>query len=167
MDANLSSVAYNRIVKFCSEECTRQRSGEISVSNMFDAWMWLLENQIEVWHNATSDKKVETILEIARRVEPIVNADGFRKVNVRIGGRGWVLKIIKVRDFPRVLGTLCDSPTLQDPKEFFRQFEMIHPFVDGNGRTGAIIYNMMMDPTMEHPKDPPDLADPAFFRDQP
>jgi fido (protein-threonine AMPylation protein) len=49
------------------------------------------------------------------------------------------------------------------PIEFFREFELVHPFVDGNGRTGAILYNAMLN-TMLTPTDPPDLGDPDFYK---
>src|SRR5271157_293690 len=125
------AVAVHRIVRFCSEECDRQRSGEISVANMFDAWMWVIGTKPAV--------SVQTILKIGAMVEPQLNKHGFRTVPVRI-----VHDIRKVVDFERVLTTLCESPLTSDASEFFREFEMVHPFVDGNGRTGAILYNSML-----------------------
>ena len=153
MDTN----TYRKIVKFCSEECTRQRSGELSVSNMFDAWMWTLE-MCDSLVEKNDIVSVKAILEIAQRVEPRVNLFGFRTCAVMIGGH-----IKKPQDFDRALERLCSSAIVSDPMEFFRQFEMIHPFADGNGRTGVILYNAMLG-TLEHPQDPPDLKDPNFYR---
>ena len=140
-----------RIVKFCAEECTRQQSGELSVSGMFGAWLWVLEVNPHI--------NTATILEIGRMVDPFQNRHGFRTVRVSIGGR-----IKQVQDFKRVIGMLCDSPIVSDPVEFYRQFESIHPFVDGNGRTGAILYNKMLG-KLESPIECPDVGNPGFWDD--
>ena len=138
-----------RIVKFCAEECTRQHSGELSVSGMFGAWIWVLEENPPI--------NTKTILEIGRMVDPFQNRSGFRTVRVSVGG-----SLKKVQDFQSAIGVLCDSPLVSDPVEFYRHFEDIHPFVDGNGRTGAILYNKMLG-RLESPTETPDVNDPEFW----
>ena len=153
MDIN----TYKKIVKFCSEECKRQRSGELSVSDMFNAWMWTMGTCRDAVEK-NDVVSVAAILKIGQIVEPKVNLRGFRRCAVMIGGH-----IKKPQDFDRALEHLCSSAIVSDPVEFFRQFEMIHPFEDGNGRTGVILYNAMLN-TLEDPQDPPDLRDPNFYR---
>jgi Fic/DOC family len=146
--------ACQRIVQFCSEECVRQHSGERSVGFMFDAWIRMIQADPVI--------SVETIMDIGKMVDPRINAKGFRRGRVWIGG-----EVRPVVDFERVLGALCESyydhaQSQEDISDFFREFEKVHPFTDGNGRTGAILYNMMLR-TMKEPQETPDLEDPKFF----
>ncbi len=145
----LDCLLVKRIVKFCAEECARQHSEELSVSGMFEAWMWVMEE--------TPAINRSTVLEIARMVEPGKNRHGFRTVRVTVGDH-----LKKVQDFNRAIGILCDSPLVLEPVEWYREFENIHPFLDGNGRTGAIIYNYMMG-TMTMPIETPDVGHPEFW----
>lgn len=41
------------------------------------------------------------------------------------------------------------------PDEFYVEFEKIHPFVDGNGRTGKILHNWLLGT----------LGDPVLIKD--
>lgn len=138
------------IVKFCAEECTRQHSGEMSVHRMFEAWLWMLTD-------GPSRIGVDTILQLGRIIDPYCNGDGFRTVRVSVGG-----SLRKVVDFHRVLGLLCESQAKMGVNDFYKEFELIHPFVDGNGRTGAIMYNAMSG-TMLQPIETPDVKDKDFF----
>lgn len=52
------------------------------------------------------------------------------------------------------VGTNEKSQTAED--EFYYQFENIHPFVDGNGRTGKILYNYLLG-SLNNPVMPPNF----------
>lgn len=142
----------DNVVKFCAEECNRQRSGEISVWRMFDAWVWMMDG------TPHQPMVVETILELGRRIDPHTNRNGFRTGLVWIGG-----SVRPVVDFDRILAILCSQANIITPTDFFREFELVHPFNDGNGRTGAILYNALLGKLWE-PVDPPDLGDPNFYK---
>ena|ERR1017187_3861616 len=75
---------------------------------------------------------------LGTEIEPRKNT-GSRKVNVRVGMRlcpEW-------HQVKRLLAQLFENGELLTPIEFYKEFETIHPFVDGNGRTGKILLNWL------------------------
>jgi hypothetical protein len=119
------------LVRFCAIECELQRSGERSVFWMVQAWVMALG-----WDGHPGP---EDIIELGRIVEPVKNRRGFRECGVRVGSdvKGdWSL-------VPRQIDNLCEQATIDEltPAEWFREYEEVHPFIDGNGRTGQILFN--------------------------
>jgi Fic family protein len=73
-------------------------------------------------------------------IEPEVNHRGWRTCGVRIGDRicpDW-------QELPRLMLEWEHGIENLTPDEAYLEFEKIHPFVDGNGRTGKIIHNWML-----------------------
>lgn len=80
----------------------------------------------------------------------------FRPCDVRIGrtGENWddsrfvppvhssLTPIL--RDFERFLNTPGDRPIVVDLALMHYQFEAIHPFMDGNGRVGRLLFTLML-----------------------
>lgn len=161
------------IIKYCAEECFRQGSGEVSVYDMCNAWEYaqsiqgMIDGSPPESIPALSPDMIE---HLGKLVEPAKNANGFRTVPIGVSdGFNWIEKAQWQR-VPDLLTQLIESyyagnlapiktpvpntdwfkvdrghklaQTAED--QFYYEYENIHPFVDGNGRTGKIIYNYLL-----------------------
>lgn len=133
------------IIKHCAQECEYQRSGEMSVYWMLTAWEW-------AQRASKDDPDLAACIWLGKLVEPKKNKTGFRKVGVRVGSdvkMNW-------QNVKPAMEKLFKFGVAMPPEEFFREYEEIHPFVDGNGRTGNILYNWL-NGTLDSPLMPPDF----------
>ncbi len=137
-------------IEFCANECHKQQSGELSVF-----WMCRAYETARIFGNdgAWHPPFHRFAIMVGERVEPLKNVHGYRRSAVMIGHQliGW-------ENITRQMEKLSDAVEQRtlDPLEAYEEFERIHPFIDGNGRTGAILFNYMLG-TLERPQVPPDL----------
>lgn len=130
-----------RIVKFCAEEVERQRRGPIQVFNMVEAWSHAIDRY-------ERDKSNTRLLDYIQRwghlIEPEKNHGEWRSVGVRVGDyicpRPDEVPSRMERWFELVK---WDTNLSVTPEEAYREFLEVHPFVDGNGRCGKIIYSWL------------------------
>lgn len=144
-----------KIIQFCAEECCRQESGEISVFNMVKAYNAVLSLGYPETGKMFRIYPLD-IEGLASMIEPIKNRNGFRRIPVTI--RDGVVQPPNAELVPRLVEHLVESTDTLSPEEFYREFETVHPFVDGNGRVGAILYNWLRDSLL----DP--IAPPNFWK---
>lgn len=128
------------VIEYVTEEVRRQGhdtevlDGIERVGWMLDGWRSAL-----LW-NATKDKPdVFDAIDLGQRVEPVKNAGGIRQCGVRVGMR----TCPHPKDLTDLLKRLWQHRDAMTPMEFYKEFEEIHPFVDGNGRTGKILLNWL------------------------
>lgn len=136
------------ILHFICEEVTRQghdpniaEDGAIRVSGMFIAWLYAVE--MNKWSKYPT---ISDINRIANMIEP-QNMGTTRVVNVRVGNSippSW-------EKVPKLLDDLFFKMGEFTPDEFYVEFQKIHPFVDGNGRTGKILHNWLLG-TLDNPE---------------
>lgn len=138
-------------VHWAAAECERQHSGEFSVWWMCNA----LTIARQLAEGGARPSYQLTIITIGQRVEPQINQDGYRAVGVRVG----IHVMPDSGEVPRLIDNLCEHGTDLTAAEWFKEFEEIHPFRDGNGRTGAILYNWLND-TLDKPVTAPDFWNP-------
>lgn len=138
-----------RVVHYAAQECAWQGSGELSVAQMVEGWLYA--------HRYRNQPIAERdILALGMIIEPQLNAAGFRMVNVRVG-TSMKMDASEVPGAIKLwLATAPVRPTEAQSVEHFRQYEEIHPFRDGNGRSGSLIYNWMRG-SLEAPIHAPNL----------
>ncbi len=139
---------------FISEEVTRQGfTGDSHAERskyMLDAWTHAENN-----HSHDFPISIVSISTWGHLVEPDFNYRiGFRDINVRVGDR----RCPDWEDVGMLMEFFVTSviPSDTTPGEKYHIFELIHPFEDGNGRVGKIIYNYLRG-TLNNPSFPPDF----------
>jgi hypothetical protein len=131
--SELSHSEVREIVAYCSEEVRRQGRGPLEVGHMVEAWLDALRvaeirqfpfyNDIEAW---------------GRTVEPEANDNGYRTGQVYVGDH----IPPKASEVPRLMVRFVEWLPSMEADDAYLEFERIHPFMDGNGRVGKIIYNL-------------------------
>lgn len=141
------------VVAYCAQEVWRQGhdvadlDGIQRVGWMLDAWAYALERQTSPSVLPT----VQDVIEIGKRIERGKNAAGVRECNVMVGARvcpRWETVnrlLVEWGEF------LLKGP---DPFDAYRKLLEVHPFADGNGRTGKVILNWL-NHTLRAPVFPP------------
>jgi len=137
---------HDPVLLFCAQECERQGAGPMAVYNM------VLANKT-MWYSNTITK--DLIIRLGALVEPEKNAGGFRNVPVVFANGNSGLSHHLINGAMDTLVGIIHDP-LWTALDIYKEFQRIHPFVDGNGRVGAILFNAL-NGTLHEPTAPPKI----------
>jgi len=143
MGDRLTVATMTDVTRWAAAECARQESGELSVAWMVEAWVHARKRQL-------SSPTMGDVVTLGIRVDPARNHAGFRTTPVRVGETtlAWNTVVAGVRQ-------VVDNWGVLEAGEVYLLFEETHPFNDGNGRVGSILYNWHRG-SLAHPVAPPD-----------
>jgi len=140
-------------VLFCITECELQKDDSIrSVIDMLTAYDYAI-NLSSFWLKKNSAFYVDDILTLGALVKPGLNYKGFRTTPVTFANLNPAIHHELVENS---MNNLISAQDILTPEEFYKEFELIHPFEDGNGRVGAILYNIL-NKSIDDPILPPDI----------
>lgn len=145
------------VKEWCREQCIRQHA-TTPRDFLGMEYAWGYAKTVE-----DNPVTIQNIKRIAEYVDSAANPGGRFRTGPAVfmdGGTAAPAQDIETR-LVSLLSWLndedpfADRPSTATPEEFYRELMYIHPFKDGNGRVGALVYNWL-NGTLDGPVNPPE-----------
>ena len=146
----LSSALMSKIIAACKVEAIRQHVGVIELERLVKAFVET-KRHLDFDCRLGIHFSLEIISNIASAIEP-AKAASFRTTPVSFanGSLGLNPQLIQ-RSMEQLVAEFYNLSA----DEFIREFLLIHPYGDGNGRTAFVLYNFITN-RMSNPQPLPD-----------
>lgn len=124
------------IVEYCAVEVQRQMASPMHVAGMYRAW----EIAVFLVDQGTGPVTGEKLILLNDLVLCSTHRIGYRQTPVSFRDGGTAADWWEV---PHLMERLLSFQHEATPDEFTKQFLDIHPFADGNGRVGSLLWNIL------------------------
>lgn len=153
------------VANACAVECVRQKVGLREVGYLLNAYDWLADKNTTwgMFFSGPMPLDISDFDILGATVEPQKNRRGFRNTPVTFQNGGSSCHPQRIREKMTDLVNLINNGRddyKEHPETFARrvtaEFLWIHPFNDGNGRVGFMLWNYLME-TLDNPVALPDF----------
>lgn len=131
------------LMYYLAAEVHRQTAEPIKVYSFYAAYLLACD----YWTDGVRQRTIkgEHIINLARLINDAPTMM-YRTVPVFFNNGNMGLQH---RNIPDAMDRLCENGHDLSTDEWIKQFLLIHPFTDGNGRTASLLHNMFSDSLLE------------------